>query len=446
MRGSSIWRFSLILAGAGALVTLDPPPVVAQERPFNVAVPIERLSQTFGRLYGPNGLIVDSVQVLTDGSTHSAHFTGDFQSSFSQFGAALASQLAATPLPSPASGVTFEFDPQLGVFERSTQSFGSILGDRADTIGAGRFSFGFTFQRFSFDSLEGLDTDRIPAVFVHDSAELLGGREDVITTINSISTRVNQFTTFITYGLTDSFDISLAVPVVSTDLTVVSNATVQRIGTVSEDIHFFRQADGSIGDQRTFTAFGSAAGPGDLTLRIRGRAGQNFGLGVDLRIPTGDEENFLAVGAPGIRPFFIVSGSAGRFSPHVNFGYTWNGSSLLAGDVATGTTSKLPDQANLLVGADLGVSDRFTFAFDLIGTYIIDATRLKSSEFVARDGTSTFADIDFVSSSYEQLAGAVGFKASLVQGLLLDMNLLFSLDDNGLRDRVTPLVGLEYSF
>jgi hypothetical protein len=30
--------------------------------------------------------------------------------------------------------------------------------------------------------------------------------------------------------------------------------------------------------------------------------------------------------------------------------------------------------------------------------------------------------------------------------LLLDVNLLFALDTHGVRDKVTPLVGLEYAF
>jgi hypothetical protein len=37
-------------------------------------------------------------------------------------------------------------------------------------------------------------------------------------------------------------------------------------------------------------------------------------------------------------------------------------------------------------------------------------------------------------------------KGNLFGRLLVDVNLLFALDDNGLRDKVTPLVGLEYSF
>ena len=36
--------------------------------------------------------------------------------------------------------------------------------------------FGFTYQHFAFDSLEGLSLGAIPAVFTHDDAQLGGGR------------------------------------------------------------------------------------------------------------------------------------------------------------------------------------------------------------------------------------------------------------------------------
>ena len=118
----------------------------------------------------PTGSIVDSLTALPSGDTHSAHFNSRFQSDFTQFNTALASQIVNVPLPSPASGFTYEFDASLGVFARTTQSFGPILAERAETIGSGRFSFGFTFQHFTFDTIEGLDLDSVPAVFTHDGA------------------------------------------------------------------------------------------------------------------------------------------------------------------------------------------------------------------------------------------------------------------------------------
>ena len=256
--------------------------LVSAQEPFNVAVPVDELSTIFTQLYGPGGLIVDSLAVLPSGGTHSAHYNSDFQSQFTQFGVALTSQLAAVPLPSPASGFTYEFDSALGVFQRSSQSFGPILAERAETIGGGRFSFGFTFQNFTFDTIEGLDLNNVPAVFEHDSAFLGGGRIDVVTTSNAINARVNQFTTFVSYGLTERVDLSLAIPIVSAEMTVVSTATVQRLGTASnEEVHFYRQQGDAVGNQRSFTALGSSSGIGDLDhspqraheLRLRSRSG-----------------------------------------------------------------------------------------------------------------------------------------------------------------------------
>ena len=151
-------------------------------------------------LYGPKGLVVDSKAVLPDGSTHSAHFNSAFQTEFTQFNIALASQLAAVSLPSPASGYTYAFDPTLGVFQRTTQSFGPILSDRAETIGKGKFTFGFNFQHFTFDTIEGVDLDDVPAVFTHDDAQLGGGRRRRHH-VNSIKTQVGQFNSFFTYGI-----------------------------------------------------------------------------------------------------------------------------------------------------------------------------------------------------------------------------------------------------
>jgi hypothetical protein len=389
---------------------------------------------------------VDSNTLLPSGATHSAHFNSAFQAEFTQFGVALTSQLAAVPLPSPASGFTYEFDSNLGVFQRTSQSFGPILAERSETIGGGRFTFGFTFQNFTFDTIEGLDIDNIPAVFTHDSAELRGGREDLVTTVNSLDARVNQFTAFISYGLTDRLDLSLAIPMVSTDLTVISNATVRRIGTTNPETHFFREYDDSVGEERIFTAFGSASGIGDLTLRLKGRLAGSMALGLDVRVPTGDEENLLGVGAPGVRPFIILSRSSRAFSPHFNVGYLWNGSSVLGGNPSTGEAADLPDQVTYVVGADFGVSQRFTFVLDVLGTYLLDAPRLHQSTFHALDGTSTFATVSFTNENYNLLSGAVGFKLNVVESLLVDVNLLFNLDDNGLRDKITPLVGFEYAF
>jgi hypothetical protein len=418
--------------------------------PYNLAAPVQNLATLFTGLFGPKGLIVDSEASLPGEQSHSAHFNSDFQFDFSQFSTALVGQLVTIPLPSPASGFTYEFDPSLGVFQRTTQSFGPILAQRAETVGARRVAFGYASQRFTFDSAEGLDLNRVPAVFTHDNAQLLGGREDVVTTVNSIEATVGQFTTFVTLGVTDRFDISLAVPIVSAEVKVVSDATIQRLGTINPQTHFFRQSNGDVGNERLFTAAGSASGLGDLTVRFKGTVKRKnsaaMAAGLDFRLPTGDEMNLLGTGTAGIEPFLIFSGGFQKVSPHANVSYQWNGSSVLAGNPATGESADFPDQVGYAIGTDISVSTRLTLAIDVLGRYVINGERLRQEDFHALDGKSVFPNIAFSRDSFQTLSGALGFKVNVFSRLLIDANLLFALDNNGIRDKLTPLVGFEYTF
>jgi hypothetical protein len=423
--------------------------VAGAQQPYNVTTSIPNLATLFTRLYGPDGLIVDSLATLPGEQPHSAHFVSDFQSDFGQFSTALVGQLVTVPLPSPASGFTYRFDPSLGVFERTTQSFGPVLAERTQTVGAGRISFGSAWQRVTFDTIEGLDLDRVPVVFTHDNAELLGGREDVVATVNSIAATVSQFTTFLTVGVTDRFDVSIAVPIVSNRIQVVSDATIHRLGTTNPLTHFFRQSDDSIGSRRLFTVFGDASGLGDVTVRLKGTLTElspNVAAGLDIRLPTGDELNLLGTGAPGLQPFIVWSTAIEQVSPHVNAGYQWNGSSVLAGNPATGEAGDFHDQVTYAMGADVRVNSRFTLALDVLGRYVRDGERLAPEEFLGLDGESTFSNVAFSTGSFHVLSGSVGFKANLLAQLLLDVNVLFALDDHGLRDQITPLIGVEYAF
>jgi hypothetical protein len=435
MRSTSLVLAVGLVLGGSALASAQSPP---------------KLARIIPELFGPDGLKVDSRAKLPDGSDHSAHFNSAFQAEFTQFNIALASQLAAIPLPSPASGFTYTFDSSLGVFQRTTESFGPILAERAETIGRKKLTFGITYQYFSFDSIEGVDLGSVPAVFTHDSANLGGGRSDVVTTSNSIASSVNQSVIFMTYGLANRLDLSVAVPFVTTDLAVRSDANIQRVGTsTSPATHFYDDGLGDLGTERVYAQSGHASGIGDLVFRLKGAPlrGQAaaLALGVDVRVPTGDEENFLGLGAYGVRPFLAASFAQGRVAPHVNVAYLWNGKSVLAGNVETGEKKDMPNQLTYAVGFDVGAAKRLTLAFDFLGTYVFDSPRLVREVFTAANGQS-FPQITFVTESYSLANGSAGLKFNPVGRLLIDVNVLFKLDSSGLRDNVTPLVGIEYAF
>ena len=409
-----------------------------------------KLATLFEDVFGPTGLVVNSEAVLPDGSTHSAHFNSAFQSNFTQFNVALVSQLTALPLPSPASGFTYAFDSATGTFRRTTRSFGPILSDRADTIGRGRLSVGFNYQYFSFDALDGVNLSAVPAVFTHDDRQLGGGRLDFVATANSVEASLAQWTGAITYGLTDRIDVSVAIPIVRTTLSVLSNAHIQRIGTVDPAVHFFEDptAPGGFGDRKQFSGAGSASGVGDLIVRVKAngfREGTRaLALGLDLRLPTGDEKDLLGSGAFGVKPFAALSASFGRLSPRANIAWQWNGRSVLANDVRRDLKGDLPDQLLYVVGTDVGVNDRVSLAIDFLGQHVFDTPLLGAGTFVANSAGLTFDDIAFRTGSIDAVAGSAGMKVNVAPHILVNFNLRFHVAGGGLQDRITPLIGLEF--
>lgn len=413
------------------------------------------LSTLFEDIFGPNGLVVSSDDVLLDGTNHAAHFNSSFQSDFRLMNIALATQLTAVPLPSPASGFTYKFDPSTGTFQRSTRSFGPILSDRGETIGRGRIAFGTNMQFYSFDHLDGTRLTSVPAVFKHDDYQTTPGRSDVIFTENSISASVTQTTFALTYGVTERVEVSAAVPLVRTQMSLLSNATIERVGTGSNlGIHYFydQAALGNHGTSHQFFSEGSAAGIGDVVLRTKATVlqggGRSLAAGIDLRLPSGDEENLLGSGAVGARPFAAFSSAFGAVSPHVNVAYQWNGSSLLAGDVRENVKADLPDQFQVVGGTEVVMDPHVTFVFDVLAQRFLNSPRLETFPFVASGpaGTVNLEDLAFTTENFWSTSGSVGLKANIAKRLLINFNLRFALNHAGLTDRLTPLVGMEWAF
>src|SRR5215467_4206565 len=342
---------------------------------------------------------------------HQAHFEGDFLSSFGPINEAVGIQVSQLPLASPSSGITFTYDPSLKTFSPSTQeSLGPILGERSSTIGHHKLYLAFSFQYFNFNSIDGQDTSKLPAIFKHqpfpppfpspfitacpNQTGLTGSYagnpcfvRDFVQSTNNIDLTVHQYTIYATYGLTRHLDFSVEIPILNVNLKATSSATIVQNAFTAPSPNFpggaFHQFDPSLVPscgsarpclQATFKSSGSASGIGDVTLRGKYELfhGEHagFAAGVDVRLPTGDEQNLLGSGAAGVRPFGVFSYSA-RVSPHVEIGYEWNGDSILAGDfvgpTATNAKGSLPNRFTYTVGADVSIVKRLTGAVDLFG-------------------------------------------------------------------------------
>ncbi|HWR54191.1 MAG TPA: hypothetical protein VN428_23985, partial [Bryobacteraceae bacterium] len=221
-------RFAVAL-GALALLPLSAP-----------AQSDGKLAYAIPKLFGERGLTLPS-------GFHSAHFElGRAQESFTPFNVAVGSQIARLPLASPASGFIYTPNRALGITEQSSQTLGPIMTERAETIGRHRFYFGVSYQWFKFDSLDGIDLDSVPGILRHEQASGQLFEQDYITTQTSIDLKMHQITAFATFGVTDRFDLSVAVPFVDARMGVISDATIRRNAPPSAQFgqsHFFDPAD-----------------------------------------------------------------------------------------------------------------------------------------------------------------------------------------------------------
>jgi len=438
------------------------------------------------QVFGPNGLVLPAGP---------SQFQNDFASnSLVPLNSAIARQSVLVPLASPSSGITFSWDPATNTFASSTDSLGPIFAERAETVGKYRMFIGFDYQYLKFDSLDGTKLKSLPEVFTQPdntfnapagqtcSASANGFNtgpcayiRDVVKVNNSIDLKIHQFITFVTFGLTNRIDVSLAVPITNVRMGIVSDATIVDVSTTG--VHAFDNRTGcptsSSGNclNQQFPGARTASGIGDLTLRVKGTAWKGkraaLAVGVDVRAPTGDSLNFLGAGAAGVKPFVVWSYRS-RFSPHFNAGFEVNGNSKIAGDIATGSKERLPSQFTYVVGTDVWISKRVTAAFDLVGQQVFQAQRLSPKDFFELGActpnqndplnpTCPFGTgPDNVGNRDANLAQATGtFNVSNISlgsklrpfsNLLITANVLIKVNDGGLRAKVAPLVGVSYTF
>jgi hypothetical protein len=483
--------------------------------------------------YGPTANIFFSNVLLTPpGTNHPDHFNSgpqNFSVRLTPLTKAIGRQANLLPLASPSSGVIY--DPSLKTII-GDDSLGPILGERAETVGRHRVFIGFSYQFFDFDKIDGINLRNIPVILTHSddfqdnpvlapqnspcsikSAKNINGCafvRDLISTVNSIDLKVNQYTTYVTFGLTSRIDLSVVVPVENVRLGLHSSDTII-LGTngfyptppSSTDAlnppaphfdHLFsscanpKPASASPTDTQAqatsnldpnclnhsfpdpaFTGGGSnpnnsASGVGDLVARVKWNAWHGeragFAAGLDVRFPTGDALNYLGSGSYGVKPFAIFSYRAG-ISPHVLVGYEWNSDSISATDLTTNAKGSVPNDFVYSAGADALVTKWLTGSFDIIGQRFFGSETLAvtSQPFLTFCGTCTAAPspntvsyrnlTENSNASYNITNASMGIKLRpfpKVSKLVVTANVLVRLDEGGLHSKPAPLIGVGYTF
>lgn len=364
-------------------------------------------------------------------------------------------------LPTPGGGAfTFELDPALGVFTRSTESLGPIFADRAETTGRGRVTLSASYTRHSFDELDGvkLRTGELFGLLVgffpdRIRLNLLQLREEA---------RAEVFALGALYGVTDRLDVGVTVPI----LRVKLRERIRRPLFV-DCVPNFDPATlagctrPSFPNDEFLPTEAESTGLGDLVLRTKynvwrsarmmgGRVG--LAAGLDVKLPTGDtgdrkgrearivlgptatpaDSRFtlgdppLGTGIVRVKPNLIASGSWFGVSPHINVG------------AELGKTAGITNDLLYAVGVEYAPAGWITLVADLLGRHAFDVDRPRFNRLGPIPGSRANPDT---------LAASLGIKVNPVGTLLVFVNVILPLNENsGIRDDVTPTAGLEWSF
>ena len=273
---------------------------------------------------------------------------------------AIGQSISSLPFAAATSGVTFSFET--GVPVPTAVSPGPIFGERAQTLGRGRFLVAAIVNGIAYNNIRGESLDDLRFLFTHQNVgdPALGNptfENDVIEVVTDIDLSLLVTSLMMTYGIADRVDLGVALPIVHASLSGASLAQVEPYQATTPHLFGTESAPSLIA---VSDADGSATGLGDVALRMKVNAylGEEGGISIigDVRLPTGDEENFLGTGATTLRVFAVASTTYGRFSPHLNAGYFYtNGENQ-------------PSRATGVLGFDHLISESVTIAGELLGS------------------------------------------------------------------------------
>ena len=404
---------------------------------------------------------------------HDEHFIKEADRAAEELSPALnsliANNISSFPLSSTSAGVTFDFSS--GRPQSITESLGPIFAETGRTLGKGKLNFGFNYTILNPTKIRGLATEDIRFSFFHEDlfpndGDVLGinpTESDILDVFLGLNLDASIFAFYVTTGLTNRLDLSVAVPLVNLTLKGDIQAKFQSytFASLGRAFHHFGETD----DLQNFLVdpaleyndsySDNAAGLGDLAIRLKYGAVQSDKLDLafllDTRLPTGDETNFLGTGAANVRFSTILSSQVGGFRPHLNAGYEMRGQ------------DNDSDEVEFAIGFDQKIASGITVAVDILGE--IDVQDDEANELLP--GFETVALILYDSTSRGQFFGergrveqqvdrsnipddvkdhvfnaAFGFRFAPSERVQLLTNLLVPINAGGLRPDFAITLGL----
>ncbi len=360
--------------------------------------------------------------------------------------------IASFPLSATAVGVSF--DLSTGQPVSIVESLGPIFAEVGRTLGKGKVNAGINYTYLGLEKFRGLNTRDMRFSFTHSDVNNSGelgddpNESDVMDVFLDLDVNASIFAFFATLGVTKNLDIGVAIPMINVNMSgepsaIVHSFTFAHQGTAN---HNFDTLSSNPVLMKTAEPYDTeTSGIGDLTVRLkysflRGR-GLNLATLLDVRLPTGDEENFLGTGHTNARLIGILSGKIGDFTPHLNLGYDYRGDEMES------------DEVEFALGFDQKLVPGLTFAADFLGEInlekenFFDAFADKAAIVDRAPGggqsTRTINLSNIPDRSDENIYNAaIGLRFAPSENLILLGNILLPLNDAGLRSNIAATFGL----
>jgi hypothetical protein len=391
--------------------------------------------------YVLKGTILEcAVSGTARGQLRSATFIAGSTSTGEMLAQALGLEIATAPIGSSSGGFTFTFDEEARVFKSTSPTFGPSFSERALTLGKRKLSAGFNLLARRYDTLDGLDLAGFD-VFRFEGGALAVGHSRI-----ALDVKTETLAAFAQYGVFDNLDIGVLVPFVSVSV----EGSSQIFGQTDEEL------------QRVLLNR-SASGIGDVAITGKYRFWQTsrteprhlrrnaaMAVAVTSRLPSGDSDDLLGLGLSRTLVAFVGSATLGRFSPHVNAGYEfWSDAVTTSRDFQGVSSVSIQGQVPYSVGLEFEQHPRLTLLFDVLGRYQRGGGQVGYQQFTFppnRTNVESAQALVGIPSGFHSLILVPGVKWNIYGSALLTGSVLFTATDGGLRDRVTPVLGIDWGF
>ncbi len=382
-------------------------------------------------------------------------------------GSVIGTQVAnQIPTFSTSAGFTYEFNSELDVYERSAKTFGPLFGERAVTLGKGKFNITNSYTWVKFDefngrSLHNLDSRSELARLPDQNGSFYFGvvGPSGLTQLKLDLDLEAQLVDFsFTYGVLDNLDVNIDVPVLRTYvrsglIDVIPDPRCARLGL--QLCQPFDDTDLTPGGFATLPESAdskSSIGVGDIRLRSKYLVIRKpvalAGL-VDLVLPSGNTDNFQGTGDTRLGTMLIASDEVLDFLElHAQGGVEFNIDTIdrsqaryVAGFTAQ-VTSFAALTTDFLGRSEFGAQGRIPSSGRLPtvhnGTFVNTQAELQDPN-TRFGGRGYFLDIH----RNDILDLAVGAKFALGERAILFATALIPLNQDGLRANFVPTLGFE---